>query len=232
MAQPPDNLFAIKKYGTGTGSTEVHILDGASNYQRWLLHTGTPLQATDSQFAFAVGYYTGTCTPDLYVIQKNGTGTGSTEVHVLSGASNYQNWALHYGTPLKPTYDNFDFQVTPFNLYQWPVRGPITQYFSQQHPAIDIGVPPDTPVTAARPGVVREAGWGGCYGNYVLIDHGDGDYTRYAHLNSIYVGPGTRVDYTTVVGASGNTGCTTGPHLHFEIAYRGTLIDPLTYLPQ
>jgi hypothetical protein len=80
----PD-LVAIKKSNTGSGSTEVHVLSGASGFQQFILHTGTALHQTDDTFAFAVVDWDGDGTPDLVAIKKSNTGSGSTEVHMLRG---------------------------------------------------------------------------------------------------------------------------------------------------
>jgi hypothetical protein len=111
----PD-LVAIKKSGTGTHSTEVHILDGASGFQNWLLQTGTLLPETDDTYDFVMGNYNvgrdriiNDRVADLVVIKKSGTGTHSTEVHILDGASGFQNWLLQTGTPLGETDDTWDF---------------------------------------------------------------------------------------------------------------------------
>ncbi|RYC78783.1 hypothetical protein BFJ63_vAg18343 [Fusarium oxysporum f. sp. narcissi] len=110
----PD-LVAIKKSKTGTKSTEVHILSGASNFQSWILQTGTPLHETDDTFQFMVTDWNGDGRPDLVAIKKSKTGTKSTEVHILSGASNFQSWILQTGTPLHETDDTFQFMVTDWN---------------------------------------------------------------------------------------------------------------------
>ncbi len=109
------DLFVIIKSGTGSGDTEVHVLSGASNFQTWLLHTALPLGQTGSNFDFEVGAYNGDGRPDLYVIITSGTGSGMTEVHVLSAANNYQTWLLHTATPLAPVGPNFQFQVADYN---------------------------------------------------------------------------------------------------------------------
>ncbi len=110
----PD-LIAFKKSGTGTHSTEVHILDGATNYQSWLLHTGTVLEESGSNFELKAIDWNRDGRLDLVAIKKNGTGTGSTEVHVLDGAANFQTFILHTGTPLQETGTDFDFDVSDYD---------------------------------------------------------------------------------------------------------------------
>ncbi|ATB41296.1 peptidase M10 [Cystobacter fuscus] len=100
------DLVGILKSGTGTHSTEVHILSAASNYQSFSMHTGTALGETGGNWAFAVA-----ANRDLVGILKSGTGTHSTEVHILSAASNYQSFNLHTGTPLEQTDDSWEFAV-------------------------------------------------------------------------------------------------------------------------
>ena len=106
----PD-LFVIKKSSTGSHSTEVHILSGASNFQEFILQTGTALHETDQTFDFAVGDWDGDGRPDLIAIKKSNTGSHSTEVHILSGASNFQEFILQTGTALHETDQTFDFAV-------------------------------------------------------------------------------------------------------------------------
>jgi hypothetical protein len=105
---PNRDLFAIKKSHTGTNSTEVHVLSAVSNYQEFVLRTGTALHETDDTFAFALAP-----NRDLFVIKKNRTGTNSTEVHVLSAVSNYQEFVLRTGTALHETDDTFVFALAP-----------------------------------------------------------------------------------------------------------------------
>jgi Astacin (Peptidase family M12A) len=101
------DLFAIKKSRTGSNSTEVHILSAASNYQSFSLQTGSVLHETDSTFEFCLA-----SNRDLFAIKKSNTRTVSTEVHVLSSASNYQQYVLQTGTVLHRTNDSFTFDVT------------------------------------------------------------------------------------------------------------------------
>ena len=100
------DVFAIKKSGTGTGTTEVHVLSAASGYSQFSLETGTALGPTDDTFAFALAP-----NRDVVAIKKSGTGTGTTEVHVLSAASGYSQFSLETGTALGPTDDTFAFAV-------------------------------------------------------------------------------------------------------------------------
>ncbi len=117
--------------------------------------------------------------------------------------------------------------------FVWPSYGRLTQRFwLPAHPAIDIGAPLGTPVAAADGGTVITAGWSSVgYGNLILIRHGDGFVTLYAHLSRIDVSPGDYVNRGQRIGAIGSTGRSTGPHLHFEIQYGGRSYNPLVYLP-
>jgi murein DD-endopeptidase MepM/ murein hydrolase activator NlpD len=116
--------------------------------------------------------------------------------------------------------------------FSWPAAGYISQGYWRAHPAIDIAGWLGAPVSAADSGFVVTAGggWNGGYGNHVLIDHGNGFTTLYAHLNSIFVKPGETVSRGQQIGTMGSTGNSTGPHLHFEIRYNGTPYNPANYL--
>ncbi|HEY2235463.1 MAG TPA: VCBS repeat-containing protein [Candidatus Angelobacter sp.] len=97
----PD-LFVFKKSNTGSGTLEVHVLDGATNYQTFLLHIATPIGQADAavNFTFAVGDFNRDGVPDVFAFKHSNTGTGSLEVHVLSGAGNYQTFLLNTGTSI------------------------------------------------------------------------------------------------------------------------------------
>jgi murein DD-endopeptidase MepM/ murein hydrolase activator NlpD len=121
----------------------------------------------------------------------------------------------------------------------WPVSGPITSPYGPRclpngdcsfHPGIDIGVPSGTPIHAAASGTVISAGWLGGYGNLVVIDHGNGLATAYAHQSSMAVGNGASVSQGQVIGYVGCTGYCFGPHLHFEVRVNGEPVNPLGYL--
>jgi murein DD-endopeptidase MepM/ murein hydrolase activator NlpD len=116
--------------------------------------------------------------------------------------------------------------------FQWPVLGYITQGFWYGHRAIDIGVGVGSAVLAADGGFVSFAGWTDVgYGYLVVVDHANGFATYYAHLSNIYVYEGQAVERGQILGASGNTGWSTGPHLHFEVRYQGVSQNPRAYLP-
>ena len=116
----------------------------------------------------------------------------------------------------------------------YPVNGPLTSGFGMRwgrmHEGIDIAVGTGTPVVAAASGVVISAGWGGGYGNLVVIDHGGGVATAYAHNSRIIVSSGQSVGQGAVIAYSGSTGHSTGPHVHFEVRIGGSAVDPLPYL--
>jgi murein DD-endopeptidase MepM/ murein hydrolase activator NlpD len=116
----------------------------------------------------------------------------------------------------------------------WPVNGPVTSGFGwrwgRMHEGIDIAVPSGTPVVASAAGTVIHAGWLGGYGNLVVVDHGNGISTAYAHNSGLSVGVGTSVGQGQVIAYSGNTGHSTGPHVHFEVRVNGGAVDPLGYL--
>ncbi len=101
---------------------------------------------------------------------------------------------------------------------------------SRFHAGIDMAVPYGDPIHAAASGTVVDAGWMGGYGNAVLIDHGNGIGTLYAHMSELAVGAGQGVATGEVVGFCGSTGYSTGPHLHFEVHVGGQPTDPLPWL--
>lgn len=111
----PD-LVAIKKSGTGTKHTEVHILSASSKYQRFLVQTATALAETDDTFQFSMARWGGSGRPDLVAIKKRETGTGTTEVHIFSGNSNFSVPILQTGTALHETDGTFDVFVSRFAL--------------------------------------------------------------------------------------------------------------------
>ncbi|HLE99785.1 MAG TPA: peptidoglycan DD-metalloendopeptidase family protein [Gaiellaceae bacterium] len=116
----------------------------------------------------------------------------------------------------------------------WPVSGVVVSGFGMRwgrmHEGIDITAPTGTPIRAAAAGTVIWSGWRGGYGNCVVIDHGNGLATLYAHASALLVGVGVPVSQGTTVALVGSTGNSSGPHLHFEVRVNGIAVDPLQYL--
>ncbi|MGE5582115.1 MAG: murein hydrolase activator EnvC family protein [Bacillota bacterium] len=119
----------------------------------------------------------------------------------------------------------------------WPVSGRVTSYFGlryhpilrkkKYHSGIDIASPLGTPIQAADAGVVIFSGWNGGYGKMIIIDHGNGISSVYAHCSVLIAGDGKTVSKGEKIGNVGSTGLSTGPHLHFEIRKNGVPVDPL-----
>jgi murein DD-endopeptidase MepM/ murein hydrolase activator NlpD len=116
----------------------------------------------------------------------------------------------------------------------WPCDGVVVSGFGMRwgrmHEGIDIGCAYGTPNRAAASGTVIYAGWLGGYGNLVVVDHGNGLSTAYAHASSILVSVGQSVSQGQTVSLVGSTGNSSGPHLHFEVRVNGVAVDPLPYL--
>lgn len=122
----------------------------------------------------------------------------------------------------------------------WPVRGWVTSGFGRRlspftgepvmHRGVDISVPEDTPFVAPANGVVTFTGWDGALGNAIRINHGFGYETIYGHLNKILVRNGQRVKRGQTVGLVGNTGASTGPHLHYQVQVNLVATNPLRYI--
>lgn len=106
---------------------------------------------------------------------------------------------------------------------------PITRQ-SRHHNGLDIRVRIGTAVGASADGVVVAAGWAGGYGKMIKVSHYNGYTTLYGHLSRIYVRTGQKVKQGQIIGSSGNTGRTTGPHLHFTVWYKGKLVNPAKFL--
>jgi murein DD-endopeptidase MepM/ murein hydrolase activator NlpD len=118
----------------------------------------------------------------------------------------------------------------------WPLRGRVTSRYGvsrgsrSHHAGVDIDGENGDPIYAAAGGRVLEAGRGGEYGRYVLIDHGDGLQTLYAHASRLLVQPGQKVEAGMEIALVGQSGNARGAHLHFEVRQAGRAVDPLPYL--
>ena len=123
--------------------------------------------------------------------------------------------------------DDTKYRLTsPFGYRSDPINGT-----SKMHTGFDFACPPGNPVYATGDGVVESVKFelfG--YGNSVVIDHGFGYKTRYAHMRSIYVAEGMSIKRGECIGESGNSGRVTGPHLHYEVMYRDEYVDPENYM--
>jgi len=115
-----------------------------------------------------------------------------------------------------------------------PVSGVLTSRFGSRwgstHTGIDVGAPTGTSIKAAAGGTVIFSGWKGTLGKLIVISHGNGIQTYYAHCSSLLVSSGQAVSAGQLIAKVGSTGRSTGPHLHFEIRVNGTAINPLNYI--
>jgi murein DD-endopeptidase MepM/ murein hydrolase activator NlpD len=125
-------------------------------------------------------------------------------------------------------------------LFVTPVMGRLTSPFGYRsdpftgvrtfHTGIDIAAPTGTAVKATLDGKIATTGFSSVYGNYVIVTHGEGYQSLYAHLSSVSVKRGQRITQSAVIGRVGNTGYSTGSHLHFSVYKHGKMIDPKSVL--
>lgn len=164
---------------------------------------------------------TGNRTVTAIVSYNNGVETGR---EIIKEQINVEAVAqvVERGTKPIPTY----IRPTTYGV----LTSPYGARWGTIHKGIDWGVPVGTACRASRAGTVVSAGWSGGYGYCVVVDHGDGVRTRYAHLSSIQVHNGQYVNQGEVIALTGNTGDSTGPHIHFEIIVNGVAVNPAGYL--
>ena len=135
---------------------------------------------------------------------------------------------VEIGTKTPPTYIkplSGGRQTSGYGLRKAPTRGASTN-----HRAIDWATPTGTAIWASSGGTVSVAGWQSGYGYVVYVNHPDGNQTRYGHLSKILVSVGQKVKQGQKIALSGNTGRSTGPHLHFELRVNGTPVNPYKYI--
>lgn len=135
----------------------------------------------------------------------------------VSALARYPDFHPPLGVPLQTT-SSFSMRLHPF-----------TQRFTH-HDGTDFAAPLFSPVFATEKGTVVEAKYDALAGNYIVLRHPGGWSSRYMHLNKMSVVPGQSVNRGSVIGFSGNTGRSTGPHLHFELAYRGVPVNSANLL--
>ena len=212
----------------GIASTAQSVLQtNLSNKKSWYT-----IQSGDTLSKIAAQY--GTTVEDIVAFNSNLPNANT----ILSVG---QQLAIPSGAVVSSNTSPPTTPVNPSQLavghFIWPAHGVITQQPSASHMALDIGLPLGTPIVAADGGQVVTAGWSNYgYGYYIVIDHGHRfDHpkrllTLYAHLSSLNVQVGRSVSQGTVIGYSGSTGKSTGPHLHFEVRLENVLQNPWNYL--
>ncbi len=152
------------------------------------------------------------------------------------------NYLPHYNLTARPRKDN-SFIIANYGSLggrmMWPVDGKVSSYFGwrgkRKHEGIDIPMPAGTPIRAATSGVVARTGDNSTmgfrgYGNFVLLDHGNGLQSFYAHCSSVAVRQGQRIMQGQIVGYVGSTGRSTANHLHFEVRVNNAKVNPIPYL--
>lgn len=157
--------------------------------------------------------------------------TGSLEVAVLDQKDNFEK-----------LFDFLEQQIIKMGATPtiWPARGYISSAFGYRkspftglrdfHKGLDIAAKSGTPVKATADGKVTFAGKKGSYGNFIVIDHGHGMVTRYAHMDTMAVKRGDRVKRGNIIGEVGNSGRSTGSHLHYEVHLNGVPVNPKKYI--
>lgn len=161
------------------------------------------------------------------------------EIGSRNGLSNLNNIAVDQKIYVPYSARGAGFMYVSGNLadlplLSWPLVGAVTSTFGirdgRPHEGIDIAVEEGTPVRVTSGGRVIFAGPRGTYGLAVIVDHGGGVRTLYAHCSRLMVTEGKNVDTGAIIALSGNTGHSTGPHLHLEVLKNGVPMDPLPYL--
>lgn len=179
-----------------------------------------------------------------YEIRRGDTLSGialrfNISVEEIREENNLSGDMIYQGQEIKIPNQPREVQTVDF---KWPVaKGKITSPFGyrthpvegtrQFHSGIDIALPRGTPVKAAASGLVISSEWQTGWGRTITIDHGDDLISLYAHNDKLLIEAGTHVAQGQVIALSGNSGITTGPHLHFEIRREGDPVDPMLYLP-
>lgn len=184
----------------------------------------------------------------LYTVKKNETLAGIAATHkvnvtALLDANDLTHETLSVGQKLfipGASLSSFELRKALGELFIYPIMGRLTSPFGYRndpftgarsfHSGIDLAAPIGTSVKATLDGRIAETGFNRIFGNYVIITHDRGYQSLYGHLSAIYVKRGQYVTQGAIVGAVGNTGYSTGPHLHLSIYKNGGLINPFSVL--
>lgn len=184
----------------------------------------------------------------LYTVKKNETLAGIAAAHnvpvtALLDANDLTHETLAVGQKLfipGASLSSFELRKALGELFIYPIHGRLTSPFGYRsdpftgvrsfHSGVDLAAPTGTSVKATLDGKIAETGFNRIFGNYIIITHDRGYQSLYGHLSAIYVKRGQYVTQGAVVGAVGNTGYSTGPHLHLSIYKNGRLINPFSVL--
>ena len=196
----------------------------------------TPSPTPETPTPEATSEATATPTPEA---AHEATATATpTETATPTATASATPTATEHPATETPTPSATPQQAPSSSGFIWPASGPISSYFGPYHPLgidIDFYTDPNQAVRAAAAGTVTVAGGDACcsYGYYIIVDHGNGFSTLYAHLSQFASGieRGAEVDQGDVIGYGGHTGYATGNHLHFEVRWHDAVVNPLTYLP-
>lgn len=159
------------------------------------------------------------------------------QILIIPGGKKISPYASVAKTPVPQTASIKNLFATPTGRvsasgFIWPTAVfRISQYYSWRHHGLDVAGPAGTAIYAAANGTVSFSGWSSNgYGYNMIVNHGNGVKTHYAHFRKLYVNKGDQVVQGQVLGEMGSTGRSTGPHLHFEVVINGVLQNPLTYV--
>jgi len=168
---------------------------------------------------------------DMFAKQLGGKGQETPASHALPMPGHMQMPTDHLQGPQLDGLPRLVMPVAGTPTSGYGMRTDPIQHKDINHPGFDLAAKVGTPVSAAAPGEIVHAGPAGTYGNLVIVRHGNGVETRYAHLSAVGVHVGDHVEANQPIGNVGTTGYSTGPHLHFEVRKDGQAIDPAPLLP-
>lgn len=222
------HLNQLATHGGGARSYILHCLGFGHRRRTWIINSGGALillAATILVYGEGLGIMANAEAPiEAQPVLK-------TSVYTLGAPV-----SLREARSRTPATVSIPVTVERSNPFVWPATGPITSYMGPTHPAgIDIGLNLHQRdiIRATAPGIVTYAGGSDLvdYGYHTIVDHGNGITSLYAHLDGHLVSAGEYVAQGQPIGIGGNTGLSTGKHLHFEIQIHNSRIDPLTVLP-
>ena len=168
------------------------------------------------------GYYVDTARKNAKKIEES--------ANIETAKVNIENTVNEYIVKEARTVNGIYLETTPINGTVTSRFGSIESVRYGAHTGLDIAAASGTPIKAAAGGTIEYASWMGSYGNLVIVSHGNGIKTYYAHCSKIYAKVGQKVKAGDIISAVGSTGNSTGSHLHLEIRIKGVAINPQKYL--